>query len=324
MPADTLWQPGASVEALRLRAQLLAKVRQFFAERNVLEVDTPVLQRPAVSDPFIDCMQVDYRHYPGDTPQPFYLQSSPEYAMKRLLCAGSGCIYQLGKVFRNGEHGKRHNPEFTMLEWYRLGFDAAQLMDEVSALVCQLTDIQVIERISYRALIAQHTQLDIHCASNAEIAHYVRGHIEIDLEENDRDGWLNVLMSHLIEPALKGRAVFVYNYPASQAALARLTKDEQGLECAARFELFVDGVELANGYHELTDASEQRRRFEADIIQRKTLGLPQRPWDTHLVDALAQGMPDCAGVALGFDRLLMLALAEREISRVIPFDFSRV
>lgn len=303
---------------------MLASIRQFFSQRQVLEVDTAVLQSAAVSDPFIDCFEVLFRHHPSAAPQSLYLQSSPEYAMKRLLAAGSGCIYQLGKVFRNGEVGRRHSPEFTMLEWYRLGFDEQQLMDEVEALVTGLTDIQHIERVSYRQLVLQYAAIDIDLATTDELITRVRSELDIELDESDRDGWLNVLMSHLIEPQLLGKAVFVYDYPASQAALARVKLDSQGVVRAARFELFVEGVELANGYHELTDAVEQQRRFEADLAVREQLELPQRPLDTRLVEALAQGLPDCAGVALGVDRLLMLALKKASLAEVLPFDFSRL
>lgn len=316
-----LWQPSASIETLVKRAQILADIRQFFQQRQVMEVDVPVLSKAAVSDPFIDAMEVSFKHFPDDQEQIHYLQSSPEYAMKRLLSAGSGCIYQLAKVFRNGEVGHKHNPEFTMLEWYRLGFDDKQLMDEVQALVSSITGITTFQRYSYREVFKKYLSLDIESADNADLAKVMAEHVEVS-GEYDTDGWLNLLMSHCIEPQLKG-AVFIYDYPASQAALARVKTDSQGVSVAARFELFVDGVELANGYHELSDSKEQLRRFEKDLSDRVDLGLPQRPYETRLVSALEDAFPDCAGVALGVDRLVMLALGKASISEVIPFDFSR-
>jgi len=318
---DNQWQPSASIETLKLRAAVFAKIRQFFAERAVLEVDVPVLSKKAVSDPFIDAMDVSYRHYPEDVSQQYYLQSSPEYAMKRLLAAGSGCIYQMGKVFRNGEAGRRHNPEFTMLEWYRVAFDERGLMDEVAALISAVTDIKTFRRISYQQAFKDYLAVDINGASDRELAEIMRRQVEVS-GDYDRDGWLNLLMSHCIEPQLQG-AVFIYNYPASQAALARVKEDRHGNAVAARFELFIDGVELANGYHELTDSREQQRRFEKDQSQRKALNFPVRPLETRLVSALEHGLPDCAGVALGVDRLLMLALTKSSISEVLPFDFAR-
>jgi lysyl-tRNA synthetase class 2 len=316
-----LWQPSASIETLQQRAKALADIRFFFNERDVMEVDAPVLSMAAVSDPFIDSMVVNYQHHPDSDIHPYYLQSSPEYAMKRLLAAGSGCIYQMAKVFRNGEVGRKHNPEFTMLEWYRLGFNERDLMGEVSELVSSITGIDTFNGYTYQAVFEKYLGVDIVSATTAQLGEIMNQHVEVS-GEYDRDGWLNLLMSHCIEPQLKG-AVFIYDYPASQAALARVKQDEQGNTVAARFELFVNGVELANGYHELTDSSEQQRRFEQDINDRKALDLPQRPYDKRLVKALENGLPDCAGVALGVDRLLMLALNKSEISEVIPFDFSR-
>ena len=320
MNAD-LWQPSASIKTLQQRAKVLADIRFFFNQRQVMEVDAPVLSMAAVSDPFIDSMEVNYQHHPDSEIQPYYLQSSPEYAMKRLLAAGSGCIYQMAKVFRNGEVGHKHNPEFTMLEWYRLGFDERHLMREVADLVSTISGINTFEEYSYQAVFETFLGIDILTATNELLAQTMNQHVEVS-GEYDRDGWLNLLMSHCIEPQLKG-AVFIYDYPASQAALARVKQDEQGNTVAARFELFVNGIELANGYHELTDSDEQNRRFEQDLSERKALGLPQRPYDSRLVKALANGLPDCAGVALGVDRLLMLALNKNAISEVMPFDFSR-
>ena len=318
---NDLWQPSATIQTLHKRGKMLAEIRRFFFRREVLEVDVPVLSQAAVSDPFIDSLVVEYRHFVEDDPISYYLQSSPEYAMKRLLAAGSGCIYQMAKVFRNGEIGHRHNPEFTMLEWYRLGLDEQQLMDEVSDLITAVTDIKNFRRISFRQAFVEYLGLDIVSASDSLLAQTMLEHIDVS-GYYDTDGWLNLLFSHCIEPQLKG-AVFIYDYPASQAALAKVKIDAEGVAVAARFELFIDGVELANGYHELTDSEEQARRFSADLQQRKLLKLPQRPVESRLVTALAQGMPECAGVALGFDRLLMLALGKGHIKEVLPFDITR-
>ncbi len=321
-PSD--WQPTAPIDNLRRRAQILAEIRRFFAARQVLEVETPVISHCAVSDPFIDAIGVQYRPYPQAEGQPLYLQSSPEYAMKRLLAAGSGPIYQLGKAFRNGEVGARHNPEFTMLEWYRPGFDDRQLMAEVEALVCSILPLAQVERFTYGELFEHYLGIDPHRSDAASLARLTRQHIEVVLEDENPDTWLNLLMSHVIEPALAERgAVFVTEFPASQAALARVRPDLSGRPVAARFELFVGGMELANGYHELTQAAEQARRLSQDQQQRAAQGLPQRPLEMRLVSALESGLPDCAGVALGVDRLVMLALATRSIADVIAFPLAR-
>lgn len=320
--SQTLWQPNASIDNLRARARVLAQIRQFFAERQVLEVETPVLSQCAVSDPFIDSLEVSFGFQPGQEDERLYLQTSPEYAMKRLLAAGSGDIYQMAKVFRNGESGRRHNPEFTMLEWYRIGMDDHQLMAEVEALVTAVVPGLPVRYLSYAELFEQTLGLDPHRATLTQLQQACRAHMDAPFEDDDPDTWLNLLMSHVIEPGLKG-GVFVHSYPASMAALAQVRTDAQGRQVAARFELFVNGVELANGYHELTDASEQARRLDADQHQRAALGLPQRPLDRRLVDALEAGIPDCAGVALGVDRLVMLSLGVDGLDQVVSFMHAR-
>ena len=316
------WQPNAPIRNLHARAQVLAQIRHFFAARNVLEVETPVLSRCAVSDPFIDSLDVSFGFQPGIEDERLYLQTSPEYAMKRLLAAGSGDIYQMAKVFRNGESGRRHNPEFTMLEWYRLGFDDRRLMAEVDALLrVVIPDIQV-RYLSYAQLFERELGLDPHSATLEQLQTACREHVDAPFDDDDRDTWLNLLMSHVLEPRLKG-AVFIHSYPASMAALAQVRADEHERLVAARFELFVDGVELANGYHELTDAREQARRLAADQAQRGVLGLPQRPLEQRLVQALEAGLPACAGVALGVDRLVMLALGVDSLEQVVSFMHAR-
>lgn len=279
----------------------------------------------AVSDPFIDTIETCYADYVGADSYPLYLQTSPEYAMKRLLAAGSGAIYQLGKAFRNGESGsRRHNPEFTLLEWYRPGFDEQSLMDEVEALITPILGIDTVERLSYAQIFEQYLGFDPHHVTLDQLVAETHRHIDIDLQDDDRDTWLNLLMSHVIEPHMVGRgAVFIFDYPASQAALAQVRTDTKGRLVAARFELFVQGIELANGYHELTDADEQQQRLLKDQHTRKQLGLPQRPLDMRLVSALAAGMPECAGVALGVDRLVMLALDAESIQEVIAFPIEQ-
>ncbi|WP_415899238.1 elongation factor P--(R)-beta-lysine ligase [Neptuniibacter sp. QD48_11] len=318
------WQPSASIDNLRKRGELFGYIRDFFKQRGVLEVDTPVMSNCAVSDPFIDSIEVEYRETLGAEGRQLYLQTSPEYAMKRLLSAGSGPIYQMSKVFRNGEYGRRHNPEFTMLEWYRPGFDDADLIDEIEALIKPVLQLDQVERITYSDLFFRYLGFRPEEVVLEDLIKETRKHIDIELDDSDPDTWLNLLMSHVIEPQLEQvDAIFVMDYPQSQAALARVRRNAAGITVAARFELFVRGVELANGYYELTDSVEQKRRLEADQKQRAALDLPQRPLDSRLVDALEVGMPDCAGVALGVDRLLMLALRESSLANVIPFDLPR-
>lgn len=320
-PMKSTWQPSAPIENLHKRAQILAQIRQYFADESVLEVDAAVLSQCAVSDPFIDSLQVNFRGHPHAEVEPCYLQTSPEYAMKRLLAAGMGSIYQMAKVFRNGEEGRFHNPEFTMLEWYRLGYDDQQLMDDVERLVCAVLGLGGIRRCTYQQIFQEKLNIDIQSADTAELAALTRRHIDVQMDDDDRDGWLNLMMSHLIEPMLKDEAVFVYDFPASQSALARIKRNAEGEPVAARFELYIGGMELANGYHELTDAAEQARRLQADQQMRTQLGLPNRPLEQRLVGALQAGLPDCAGVALGVDRLVMLALNAPHIEQVIPFTF---
>jgi lysyl-tRNA synthetase class 2 len=250
--------------------------------------------------------------------------SSPEYAMKRLLAAGSGDIFQIAKAFRNGEVGRRHNPEFTLLEWYRLDFDLHQLMHEVAQLIGLLLTPSLgslqWHYWSYRQAFINILDLDPHAASDEEVKSCALKHVDIALHEpTPRDIWLDLLMSHCIEPALP-KACFIYDYPASQAALARLAKDEQGIQVARRFELYINGVELANGYHELTDAAEQERRFAADNQARESLAKGSMIPDVRLIQALQAGLPDCSGVALGIERLLMVALGATDIAKVMAFN----
>ena len=314
----TRWQPGTDPDVLRARAELLAGIREFFAARDVLEVETPLLCRAGITDPAIEPLLVP-RGQSLDTPR--FLQTSPEYAMKRLLAAGSGPIYQIARAFRDGEAGSRHNPEFSLLEWYRPGFDHHALMAELAQLLCHCLGERPWRGTSYRQLFLDALGIDPFAAPAYDLEAVAREHIDAGEMEGDRDLWLELMMSHLIEPGLAGPEM-VYDYPASQAALARIGCVD-GFEVGHRFEAYVDGVELANGYWELADAQEQRRRFEADNHRRRANGQESRPLDELLLAALESGLPDCAGVALGVDRLLMLSLGVDDVRSVLAFDWER-
>ena len=325
-PRNKGWQPTASFETLRLRAELLARIRRFFADRGVLEVETPLLSAATIPDLHIHSLSCDLEA-PG-APRRLYLQTSPEFAMKRLLAAGSGAIYQICKAFRDGEAGRSHNPEFTILEWYRPGFDHHRLMDEMDDLLATVLDLPTAERSTYGQVFQRHLGIDPHRAPARILRHAAEAHgVEIGgAEPEDRDGWLHLLMSHAIEPRLgRGRPSFVHDFPASQAALARIrppaTPDEVPL--AERFEVYIEAVELANGFHELGDAAEQRQRFEADLERRRAAGLETPPIDEHLLAALDAGLPNCAGVALGVDRLLMLLAGLDDLREGLSFPIDR-
>ena len=298
---------------------MLKEARAFFSQRGVLEVETPILSAAAVSDPQIESLATQIAGLPGRR----YLCPSPEYAMKRLLAAGSGDIYQICKVFRDAERGRWHNPEFTMIEWYRVGFDDAALMDEVETLIGRLLAparvFGAAERLSYAAALQRHAGVDAFGSSEDELLEAARRHgIHCDADL-DRDAKLDLLMGLIVGPRL-GRAnpCFVCDYPASQAALARL---KPGLpRVAARFELYLDGLELANGFHELVQPREQRARFTHDLALRSERGQIQAPLDENFLAALESGLPDCAGVALGFDRLAAIALGASQLSEVMTFS----
>ena len=313
------WRPTASVETLRLRARLLAVIREFFAGRGVLEVETPVMAAAGASDVHIASLATTC-HAGGQ----LYLQTSPEFAMKRLLAAGSGPIYQVCRAFRDGESGRLHNPEFTLLEWYRPDFDHHQLIDELESLMNRvLGPAGPTRRLTYRDAFLEHAGIDAFQARTDALLARAEGS-GLQLTRDDpatRDTLLDFLFSHSVQPALGDGRVYVYDYPASQAALARVRASRPPV--AERFELFVNGIEIANGYHELADAGEQRERFAADGCARKRLGLAQMPVDERLLAALAHGLPDCAGVAVGLDRLIMIAAGERTIEAVLTFPVTR-
>lgn len=308
-----------------MRARTMARIREFFHRQGVMEVETPVCSRYATTDPAIESLATRYSGPGAPAGTPLYLHTSPEFPMKRLLAAGSGPIYQICKVFRDGESGRLHNPEFTLLEWYRPGFDHHRLMDEVERLVqALLPEPQPVRRFSYRTLFQQQLGLDPHRAPVDQLrdAALARGPSGVaQLQLSHRDAWLDLLMTHCIEPAMGPGLCFVYDYPASQAALSRVRPGDPPV--AERFELYVGGVEVANGFHELTDAAEQQRRFERDLQARSAAGQPVVPMDRRLLAALARGLPDCAGVALGIDRLLMQLSGAEQISQVIAFPLER-
>lgn len=319
------WRPSASFEALRLRASVNRCLRTFFAERDVLEIETPVLSGAGNTDPNIASFHVDSSGRGEVAMRKRWLRTSPEFALKRLIAAGIGDCYELGRVFRDGEAGGRHNPEFTMLEWYRMGFDHIAMAREVVDVVERC--LQLVGRTAnvvvstYAALFRSHTGLDPHVADIPDLRR-VLGDVLIDPHGLERDDWLDLIMSHRIQPSFPaGVVTVVHDYPASQCALARVRDGAPAV--AERFEVFLGPLELANGYHELTDAAEQRRRFEADAARRRDRGDRPIPHDHHMLDALAHGLPDCAGVALGVDRLLMAMLETPRIADVIAFGFDR-
>lgn len=314
-PVD--WRPTADTRALRARAGLLDFIRHFMALRGILEVETPILSHAGNSDPAISQLRT------GE-PLMLWLRSSPEYAMKRLLAAGSGDIFELGRVFRRGESGRDHNPEFTMLEWYRVGWRYDDLADETAdlAMACGAMHGQQWTRskVTYGELFQRHVGLDPHQATVGAMKKAAERH-GIRVNQPDallRDGWLDLLISHLVQPALPPDAVtLVLDYPASQAALARIRPGEPPV--AERFEVFIGSRELANGYQELTDAVEQRQRFEHENRHRAATDSTPVPLDERLLAALDAGLPECAGVALGVDRLLMACLDSVTIGEVLGF-----
>ena len=309
------WEYPALPESLKLRASVLAEIRRFFAEREVMEVETPLLGTSTVTDVHLQSFEVR----PHDLSEPpLFLQTSPEYAMKRLLAAGSGPIYQIAKAFRSGERSRLHNPEFTLIEWYRPGFSLTDLMDEIEQFITRLLCRQKIPRYTYGELFRKHLNLDPHTITLQELHQCSHELIDVRGADLDVNDYLQLLMEQKIEPRLPD-CCFVIEYPEAQAALSAVAPNAEGVPVAQRFELYVDGIELANGYFELTDAVEQRSRFEGDLARRRQLGLPLVPVDEELLAALEAGLPSCAGVALGLDRLLMVLGQNRDICDVISY-----
>lgn len=310
-------------ESLALRARLYALIRQFFAERNVLEVETPILSAAANTEPNIESFSTMFSgHVDAGSPER-WLRTSAEFPLKRLLAAGAGDCYELGRVFRNGEAGRRHNPEFTMLEWYRVGWDHLRLIDETVELVrhaLNTTGRQAsLVSMTYRELFVNSLGIDPFSASIHALRTPLRD-IEINGEGLQRDDWLDLLITHRIQPDFPtDRITVIRDWPASQCALAKIRHDEPPI--AERFELYLGSHELANGYHELTNAKEQRARFENDNRRRQSRGQRELPIDENLLAALERGLPDCAGVALGIERLLMCLLDNADIRAVLACGF---
>ena len=316
----------ASLRArLDLRARLYALIRGFFAQRGVLEVDTPILSAGANTDPNIESFAVHFSGHVDAGPRERWLRTSSEFAQKRLLAAGVGDCYELGRVFRNGEAGRRHNPEFTMLEWYRVGWDHLQLIDEAIALVQQALVLAGrtvnVYKPTYRDLFRKELSIDPLTASDDELRSVAQD-IAVRDDSLSRDDWLDLLLTHRIQSSFPAdRITVVFDYPPSQCALARIRPDNPPV--AERFELYVGSHELANGYHELTDAAEQRARFERDNARRHARGLHELPLDENLLAAIDAGLPKCAGVALGIERLLMAMSGSDDIRDVLAFGFDQ-
>ncbi|MFT5757974.1 MAG: lysyl-tRNA synthetase class 2 [Alteromonadaceae bacterium] len=318
------WQATQTWESAQLKAILLTKVRLFFAQRDVVEVETPLLSQGTVTDVYIDAFTSKYS-FLADTSAnvecDLYLQTSPEFAMKRLLASGYGSIYQISKAFRHEAFGRHHNPEFTILEWYRIGFDHFKLMDEVEDLLMSVLGCGEIERISYQALFVKTLGIDpLSCDVTRLISFLEERNLLSDwlLEVPSIDILLQFIFSEVIEPSIgKNVPCFVFDFPSSQASLAKISPHDNRV--AERFECYFKGVELANGFNELTDAEQQLKRFKVDNGIRTALGNKKRSIDFRFINALNHGLPDCAGVALGIDRLMMIALDVDSIDQVISF-----
>lgn len=302
----------------------MKKIRHFFETRDVLEVDTPTLSHATVTDIHLQTFNTDFVGPGYADGKTVYLMTSPEFHMKRLLAAGSGSIYQICKSFRNEECGRYHNPEFTMLEWYRVNFDHHDLMDEMNEFLQLTLGVEKTERKTYQQAFIECLSvcpLDASMDKLKLVAEQL-GLSNIAEHETNRDTLLQLLFSVGVENKIGQEfPVFIYNFPATQAALAKINPDDTRV--AERFEVYFQGVELANGFHELDNAQEQRDRFENDNTMRLKMGLDMQPIDEHLLDALAANFPECSGVALGIDRLIMLALKSEHIRNVIAFDFPR-
>lgn len=321
-----VWQPSCSVEHLRKRAQMLAAIRRFFDLRQVLEVETPLLCQTTGTDPQLDFFSSEFTPFPHR--HPLFLQTSPEFAMKRLLAAGSGSIYQICKAFRNGEAGRYHNPEFTMLEWYRIDHSLSQLMAEVAELLLQVLQPFLptlsVTQVSYQQLFLETTGLDPLRFVLSDYQDYARrnGFAEaVALCAEDHGMWLDFIFSHRVQQAMLADSIYlVASYPSIQSSLARLNVEDERI--SERFEVFINGVELGNGYFELADAAEQERRFGREIAYRAAHGLPAVKQDQRLLAALHSGLPDCSGVAIGLDRLLMIATGAAAIDEVLAFPLA--
>ncbi|MBT42887.1 MAG: elongation factor P lysine(34) lysyltransferase [Idiomarina sp.] len=319
------WRSEASLQTLQQRAELMRQIRQFFYQRNVLEVDTPLLARHGVTDPHLENLTTTLSAGPDGQPLKLSLQTSPEYAMKRLLAQYRTSIFQLSHVFRDDEIGRHHNPEFSLVEWYRVGFNLVDLIAEVSELIQYVTDAPPVITYTYQEIFVQCTGWD---PLQSEGISAIHRHLKTRSDtrdwmekETDPDTILQLAFNVLIEPQLPSQTpVAITHFPRSQAALARVCPEDERV--SLRFEIYYQGIELANGYDELTDTDEQNRRFVEDNAKRRQLQRAERTADEYLLAALRHGMPPCSGVALGFDRLLMIALNKDQISSVVPFSIA--
>lgn len=311
------WQPSASLHTLRFRAQLIKRIRHFFDTRGYLEVETPILSRFGITDVYLHQFKTQCLG------QSCFLQTSPEYPMKRLLAAGSGPIFQLAKVFRDEELGRWHNPEFTLLEWYQLEIDHHGLMQEMDTFLQEMLSCPPLVKKTYQAAFEEICGFNPHEVTLPELQNVLKKHgLEsvLSTDETDVDQYLFLLMSHVVEPAFSTLAypTALYDFPVSQAALARIINQR-----AARFEVYFQGIELANGFYELSDVKEQTERFEQDKQTRLAKGLDAGVLDIHLLEALEHGLPDCSGVALGVDRLIALAAKTKKLADILAYDFER-
>ena len=327
---ENSWQPAARHETLLERALMLKNIRAFFETRGVIEVETPLLSQYSTTDPHLDSLQSRFRD------QPCYLNTSPEYAMKRLLADWNKPIYQICKAFRDDELGPGHNPEFTLLEWYQPGYDSVQLMDELADLVtnlCQLSKISTIDKMqfesfSYQQVFEDFVGVNPYQTTATECYQFARSNnVEIPqglVADDELNDWLDWLLTQQVLPAFKKDGfTFLYDYPASQCALAKIAKNEQQVMVAKRFELFFGEIELANGFHELTDASEQLKRFQFENKRRRQAGKEPGQIDENFIAALHSGLPECSGVAIGLDRLLMVLTNNATIDQVLSFSWDR-
>jgi lysyl-tRNA synthetase class 2 len=320
------WLPSANIAQLQKRAKIIQTIRNFFIERSLLEVETPTLSQSGVTDIHLHCFKTAFigadlcSTKQTSSGLPLYMQTSPEFHMKRLLSAGSGSIFQICKAFRNEESGRFHNPEFTLLEWYRVSFDHFLLMDEMELLLQLVLNCEAARRCTYQEAFLEVLNVDP-LSSDIQKLKAAGSHLKLGAvlnNETDKDTILQLLFCVAIEPVIAlDKPCFVYNFPASQAALARVSKDDPRV--AERFEVYYRGIELANGFHELSDPQEQLKRFQEDNRLRALKGLPEMPIDQRFVDSL-NDLPDCAGVALGIDRLVMLATKQTHIDNVLSFS----
>ncbi len=310
-------------EVAKKRSKILGDIRLFFKSQNVVEVETPSLSRGTVTDPFLDAFITKYNYL--SKPKLLYLQTSPEFHMKRLLASGYGCIYQICKAFRHEEFGRQHNPEFTILEWYRLGFSQHDLIEEVSLLLAVILETNSVEKITYQELFKKHVEVDPLTANFEELYNVIEFHGKAEdwlFESNDCDLLMQFIFSEIIEKNIGlHKPCFVYNFPIAQASLAKECPEDSRV--AQRFECYYKGIELANGFNELTDPKLQEHRFNLDNEKREHLGLSKREIDSNFIQALYSGLPQCSGVALGVDRLTMIALNKTSIDEVITFSIEQ-